>query len=143
MKKIFTLCVLHIVLSSPITYSSEVDSDTETNIGALSVDRPFPFEKMAPFYKNDELKPLSSTFTVEKQVFLSNDLGERKAVVTIKSSTTSLRRLSRKQIIAVFANGDKQFPSIGDERILIGESVTLVLDFGTHQYPIMYLYTKN
>jgi hypothetical protein len=139
MKKIFTAVILGALFCSSMAFSSEKGS-----IKAFFVDRTFPYKNIAPFYKaNDRKKPLLSTFTIQNQVFLSNDLGERVAIVTIINSATNIRILQDKQIMAVFANGDKRIPKIDRVQILAGESMTFVFDFGVHKFPIMYLYTDN
>ncbi len=131
-----------LVLSALFCSSLSVSAETVTG-SAFSVDPPFPFKNIAPFYKADQKKPERSTFIIENQVFLSNDLGERQAVVTINNSATSLRMLSGRQLMAVFANGDKHFPQIKNVKILAGESVSFVFNFGIHRFPIMFISTEN
>ncbi|MCF6204797.1 MAG: hypothetical protein L3J59_14205 [Methylococcaceae bacterium] len=137
MNKILASILFYIIFSSPIVFSSEVNIQN-----VFSVDRPFPKKNLFPFYSRDEKEPRISEFELVNQFFLSNANGERQAVVTLYNPALSLRTLLSEHIIAVFANGEKKFPKAVKVNILAKETVTYTLDFGIHQFPILYLYTK-
>lgn len=138
MNKIIASLSLYIIFFSPIIFSSEVNIHN-----VFSVDRPFPNKNLYPFYNRDIKEPRISEFEVVNQIFLSNANGERQAVVTLYNPASSLRTLLSEHIIAVFSNGEKHFPKTVKVNILAKETITYTLDFGIHQFPIMYLYTNS
>ncbi|MEE9337758.1 MAG: hypothetical protein V3U87_06735 [Methylococcaceae bacterium] len=138
MNKILVPLFFYLFSFSPTIFSSEVNIHN-----VFSVDRPFPNKNLFPFYSSDDKEPRISEFEVVNQIFLSNANGERQAVVTLYNPASSLRTLLSEHIVAVFANGEKHFPTTVKVNILAKETVTYTLDFGIHQYPIMYLYTNS
>lgn len=137
MNKILASLLLYFIFFSPIIFSSEVNRHN-----VFSVDRPFANKNLFPFYKRSDKEPKISEFEIVNQIFLSNANGERQAVVTLNNPASSLRTLLSEHIVAVFANGEKHFPKAVKINILANETVTYTLDFGAHQFPIMYLYTN-
>ena len=68
---------------------------------------------------------------------MSNNNGERWAIVTVENRSTGRRFFRNENIVATFANG-KQSKAIGlDESIEGGERLTKAIFFGFHKFPIV------
>lgn len=123
---------------TPIIIASGFDA---TDI--FSYDVVVPSRDKHAFYTGENVDPARSDFSVVSQLFLSNEKGNRLAVVSFKNLSSGTRTLSRNDIIAVLANGDKVFPGNVNFELLGGDEKSTAIDFGYQIFPILYVYTRN
>ena len=113
------------------------------NPQALSIDRLIPENFELAFPNEQNLKPRKSDFAVVNYALMSNQVGERWAVVTIKNLATGWRMLDRKHLLAIAANGERIMPIDIQQHFKAGETLTLTINFGEHQFPILSIYSRT
>lgn len=85
------------------------------------------------------VKPEPSDFRVEDYTLMSNDIGERWALITFRNSSTSSRILKNDHIVATLANGQRVHALNLNERIGGSERFTQAVFFGISKFPILFL----
>lgn len=89
-------------------------------------------------FKDSELiKPGKSVFEIIENYFMSNNLGERWAVITIKNTSSGKRLLRNENIVATYANGKQSTAQNLDESLDGNDVLTKAVLFGVHKFPIL------
>ncbi|MDQ8197453.1 hypothetical protein QEH56_04800 [Pelagicoccus enzymogenes] len=102
-----------------------------------------PQEKLA-FKKDWNVeRPDLSEFEVEFCRFMSNELGQRFALVTFTNSKSGLRSIDERDVVGVLANGRRLYPIRLEGETQIGSRGSLLLHFGQHQFPLVGLETRT
>ncbi|WP_126456949.1 hypothetical protein [Sulfuriflexus mobilis] len=91
------------------------------------------------FRQRNRLKPSKNDFRLVEMSFLSNNIGERWAIVTIKNTSQGRRFFKDDNIIATLADGSQSRASGLDEALEGGELLTRAIYFGIHKFPIVKL----
>jgi len=94
------------------------------------------------FPDEDKIKPATSVFQIVEKYYMSNGLGERWAVMTIKNTTAGKRLLKNDNVIATYANGDQSYAQNLDETLGGNAIVTKAVLFGIHKFPILHIETR-
>ena len=115
------------------SYSDELD--------VLRVDRVVPQNLKLSFPNDENIKPRSSAFKLINYVVMSNEKGERLAVITITNSSTGSRILQAGHVMALFANGKRESPKEFKLNFKGEETQSITVSFGENKYPILSLYT--
>ncbi len=89
------------------------------------------------------LRPSLSEFEIEYRRFLSNDLGERFALVTFSKEKAILRKVSERDIVGVLANGERLYPVRLEGETQIGSRGSIFVYFGKHLFPLVDLETRT
>lgn len=89
------------------------------------------------------LRPSLSEFEIEYQRFLSNDLGQRFALITFSKKKNMLRSISERDIVGVLANGQRLYPIKLEGETQIGSRGSIFVHFGKHQFPLVDLETRT
>jgi len=114
---------------------------------AITIDPVSPKFQKYPFIDDDvERKndhPDRSDIVIVYQSLMSNEAGGRWATVTLKNSADGKRIFTEKQIYAVYADGSKGKPFQTTLTFEGGEVGTYMFYFGKHQFPILYVYTRE
>ncbi len=114
--------------------SSSVLGD-ETN--TLTVDR-FVSSQLTLAFPNDKNEqPKSSDFELLNYVLMSNELGERWAVVTLKNSASGSRVLKGEHLLALFADGNRKQPLTFKLNFEADEVQSITVSFGVSKFPIL------
>ncbi|MCG8038310.1 MAG: hypothetical protein JAZ19_14860, partial [Candidatus Thiodiazotropha taylori] len=109
----------------------------------LTFDDPIPGSLYLEFPDADHLQPKKGDFKVISSLFMSNQLGERWATLTLLNQSSSQRLLDRHYIVALFADGEKRHP-IDIEHTFYGkEQITLTINFGKSKFPILRTEVRN
>lgn len=74
---------------------------------------------------------------------MSNEQGARRVTVTLTNRSSGNRIFVSNQIMALFANGDRLSPVEKKVTFKGKKTQTLTLNFGTHHYPILSVYTRQ
>lgn len=110
---------------------------------ALSVDRVVPADLTLAFPNDNHQQPDLSDFTVQHFVLMSNDAGERWAVVTLANNANGNRSLSDKHLMAILANGQRITPQPFTQMFRAGETLSLTLYFGDSKFPLLSVYART
>ncbi|ACV27101.1 hypothetical protein [Kangiella koreensis] len=132
-----------VVLSLLIASTQPGLASNYTEEDALSIDKAITQDIQFQFPNDNNIHPDTSDFEVINYVTLSNEQGTRKATVTLHNSSSGNRIFVSKQIMALFANGDRLSPIEKKVTFKGKETQTITLHFGNHSYPILSLYTRQ
>ncbi len=101
-------------------------------------------EEFGELYFKDEAKiePEGSVFEIIEKHFMSNALGERWAVITIKNTSPGKRLLKNENVVATYANGSQSYAQNIDEALDGHEVLTKAVLFGVHKFPILMIETR-
>ena len=139
MSKIFkqSLFLTMIFCLSPLIVSANGIEDI-----ILHFDQPQGKLTHIDFRQKEVIKPVPNDFELIEAIFMSNNIGERYATVTIENTSPGQRIFRSENIVATFANG-RQSNAIGLNEILKGrERLTKAIFFGSHRFPIVRVQLK-
>ncbi len=110
---------------------------------ALFFDEPIAEALKLTFEEIEKERPKRSEFEVVDSAFLSNSLGERWSLVTIRNHSPENRTFDEDQIAGIMANGKIRKP-LSIKKIIRGRSdQSLMLNFGPSKYPLVRVFTRN
>ena len=125
-----------IIYISPImSFAAEVDDDR-----LLLFDDTPRFEYLSfDIEESDRLKPKENDFELLHFAPMSNKIGERWVLITVKNTSTGSRFLKSEHIVATFANEEQRNPRGLSESIDGGQIITKAIFFGVNKFPIVML----
>lgn len=126
-----------------ITVTCNYAAGSNNNDNALSIDKVITQDIDFQFPNDNNLHPDTSDFEVVNYVTMSNEQGAHQVTVTLHNSSSGNRIFVSKQIMALFANGDRISPIERKITFKGKETQTITLNFGTHHYPILSVYTRQ
>ncbi|WP_042149198.1 MULTISPECIES: hypothetical protein [unclassified Pseudoalteromonas] len=103
----------------------------------LTVDRIISHNIELAFDNDTNEKPKLSEFQLVNYIVMSNDLGERWAVVTIKNQASGNRILENDHLMALFANGKRSNPAHLKINFDANETKSLTISFGENKFPLL------
>ncbi|GAA3921499.1 hypothetical protein [Litoribacillus peritrichatus] len=109
---------------------------------ALSIDRSINPDLHISFPNDDNIEPTSSDFIIENYVLMSNETGERWAVLTLKNEAAGNRIFTQDYVLALFADGQRKKPLKHNQRFKSKEIKSILLSFGESKFPILEIYKK-
>ena len=109
---------------------------------ALTIDRAINSELQLSFPNDKGVKPSASDFLMENYLLMSNELGERWAVVTLTNGSSGNRVLKAEHIMALFADGERKVSDEFKLNFAGHETQSFTLSFGVSKFPILALYTQ-
>ena len=127
------IAILILFISFNITASDDV----------LSVDRVVPHSFELAFPNEDKIDPELSDFKVINFVLMSNESGERYAVVTMKNLANGSRTLNQKHLLAQLADGQRISPLPFSQAFSAKESISLTINFGQSKFPLLSVYSRT
>ncbi|RLV60867.1 hypothetical protein D5018_04285 [Parashewanella curva] len=110
---------------------------------ALSVDRAISNNIELAFPNDSNIQPDLSDFEVINFVLLSNETGERWAVVTFKNLSSGRRTVNEKHVLALLANGSRVYPSEFTEAFRGKEVKSVTINFSDSKFPILSVYSRT
>ncbi|MEW6997410.1 hypothetical protein AADZ86_06885 [Colwelliaceae bacterium BS250] len=113
--------------------------ETET----LIVDRVIANNLELAFPNDKNIKPKVSDFELINYVVMSNDLGERWAVVTLNNTSTGSRVFVNDHLMALFANGKRRSPLEFKLSFEAQETQSFTVSFGYNKFPILSISTET
>ncbi|MBL1418118.1 MAG: hypothetical protein COA76_03340 [Moritella sp.] len=132
---------MHKIIISAFFLLSFSSNANETEV--LTVDRVVPNNLELSFPNDRRIKPKSSDFELVNYVVMSNELGERWAVVTVRNSSTGGRSLENGHLMALFANGDRKSPLEFKVSFEGKETQSITVSFGENKFPILTITTAT
>jgi hypothetical protein len=113
-----------------------------SGIEVLTVDRVIPNNLELAFPNDRGIKPKSSDFELVNYVVMSNEVGERWAVITVNNSSTGERVLVNEHLMALFANGSRRSPLEFRLSFEGQETQSITVSFGKNKFPILSITTE-
>ncbi|QFU23632.1 hypothetical protein FM038_016590 [Shewanella eurypsychrophilus] len=130
------------VFTALISFSSFSANDKGKN-EVFSVDRIVSDDVSLNFTNDNDIQPNISNFTVVNYVLMSNEKGDRRAVVTLENQSSGSRIFQHDQIMALIGDGKRISPRFYKQKFKAGESISMTLSFGNHLNPILQIYTRK
>lgn len=108
----------------------------------LSIDRIVPNNFGLAFPNESNIQPEQSDFQVNNFVLMSNEVGERWAVVTLTNLASGSRSLTNKHLMALVANGQRIIPIEFSQNFKADETLSLTINFGESKFPLLSVYSR-
>jgi len=129
------ILVITLILLSFSIYADENENLTVDRIISNKLELAFPNDR------NIKAKP--SNFELINYVVMSNDLGERWAVVTLNNTSSGSRVFDNEHLIALFANGQRSKPLTFKLSFEAKETQSITVSFGENKFPILSMNTES
>ncbi|SFD31522.1 hypothetical protein [Pseudoalteromonas denitrificans] len=109
----------------------------------LTIERSVSKNIAIKFPNDKNINPKISDFEILNYVLMSNDKGERWAVVTLTNLSSGNRTFEHTHLMALFANGERQKPL--EKKLLFSgnETQSFTLSFDKNKFPILSIYANN
>jgi hypothetical protein len=120
-----------------ITFTSHADE-----VEVLTVDRVISSKIELAFSNDKGLKAKSSDFKLVNYVTMSNDIGERWAVLTITNTSSGNRMLEQAHLLGLFADGERKAPLELKLNFEGHETQSITVPFGESKFPILSISTE-
>lgn len=131
----FLICWLASTSSQAKPHNSDLDKDTN-----LRFDTPVnPDIQALHFNQKEILKPKANDLELIETAPMSNELGERWVLITLRNKASGQRLFQNENIVATFANGEQAYAKDLNETLKARESLTKTVFFGRHRFPIIRL----
>ena len=117
--------------------------DSNASEQALSIETRVPSSVELAFPNESGLAPELSEFQVLSFVPMSNEAGERWAVLTIKNLASGRRTLSQKHLMALTADGNRINPNEVSQSFLADETLSIVVNFGERKFPLLSVFSRT
>ncbi len=130
-KSVFTILFLY-------TFSIQANENE-----ILNVDRSVTGNIQLSFSNDNNIKPKESDFEVLNYVLMSNKIGERYAVITLRNTSSGNRVLENKHLMALFADGNRKIPTELKLNFEGNETQSITASFGGSKFPILTVYSSN
>lgn len=127
-----------LLLSSLIAFHCAAE-----NSQALSLDRLVPNNFQLAFPNDRDIKPLQSDFELVNYVLMSNEEGERWAVLTLLNTAGGERVFKQEHLMALFADGKRKVPAAIKLNFSGQELQTVTVSFGYSKFPILAVNTNQ
>lgn len=109
---------------------------------ALRVDRVVSNQLELAFENEKNVKAKTSAFHLDHYVTMSNELGERWAVLTLTNRSSGNRVLEKEHILATFADGNRRAPLDLKLHFKGNETQSITVAFGDSKFPILLITTE-
>ena len=95
----------------------------------------FPFD----IDESKRLRPMRNDFELVHFTPMSNKIGERWVLITVKNTASGRRFFKSEYIVATFANRKQAYPIYIDESVDPGKIFSKTIFFGVNKFPIIML----
>ncbi|KXO14005.1 hypothetical protein AKG98_67 [Moritella sp. JT01] len=110
---------------------------------ALTVDRSVSQDIQLSFPNDYDIDPKRGDFEIVNYVLMSNDVGERWAVITLTNLSSGNREFNNEHLIALFADGSRMSPLQYKLNFRGRETQSITVSFGEHKFPILSISSSN
>ena len=123
-----------------VILSSSVLANTEN---VINVDRAIPNSLHLAFPNDANITPKKGDFNVLNYILMSNNEGERWAVITLTNLSTGNRELNEDHLLALFADGTRLPPQPFKLSFKGNETQSVTVSFAEYKFPILSVYSSN
>ncbi|WP_039988652.1 hypothetical protein [Paraglaciecola arctica] len=129
------IIILALVFMAFTSVADEADVLTVDRVISTNLELAFPNDK------NLRAKP--SDFELVNYVIMSNELGERWAVLTLTNTSAGNRTLEQDHLLALFADGERKNPLQFKLNFEGRETQSMTVSFGESKFPILSISSRN
>ncbi|MEL0602998.1 hypothetical protein V6250_02395 [Pseudoalteromonas undina] len=109
----------------------------------LNVDRAIPNSMQLSFPNDNNITPKKSDFSIVSYVLMSNEEGERWAVITLTNLASGKRELNQDHLLALFADGSRLTPNEFKLGFNGNQTQSVTVSFAEYKFPILSVYSSN
>ncbi|KPZ57164.1 MULTISPECIES: hypothetical protein [unclassified Pseudoalteromonas] len=109
----------------------------------LNVDRAIPNSMQLSFPNDNNITPKKSDFSIVNYVLMSNEEGERWAVITLTNLASGKRELNQDHLLALFADGSRLTPNEFKLGFNGNQTQSVTVSFAEYKFPILSVYSSN
>jgi hypothetical protein len=122
-------------ISLAVVFMTFTSIANETDV--LTVDRVVSTNLELAFPNDKNLRAKPSDFELVNYVIMSNEVGERWAVLTLTNTSAGNRTLEHEHIMALFADGERKNPLQLKLNFEGRETQSITVSFGESKFPIL------
>ena len=89
------------------------------------------------FKDKDDLQPVASKFKIVEYSLMSNDKGDRWALITVQNTDSKKQKISDDNFVAVFADGERRHAKNFYELVEPNAKLTEAIFFGKSNFPVI------
>ena len=127
--------LLALILFSLGTQAEEQD--------VLTIDRSVSNNIKLAFPNDNNIKPQVGDFEIVNYFLMSNEIGERWAVITLTNLSSGNRELNQNHLMALFADGRRNSPLEYKLSFKGKETQSITVSFGEYKFPILNIYSRS
>ncbi|WP_037471005.1 hypothetical protein [Shewanella waksmanii] len=120
-----------------------IHCQASANEEIINVERSVSGNFNSSFPNPDNIQPDISDFKVINTVLMSNEQGERWAVVTLQNTARGQRTLNQNQLMALISSGERIVPERFKELFSSNETLSITLHFGQQKFPILEIFSRT
>ena len=109
----------------------------------INIERVVTQDLLIAFPNDKNIRAQSSDFEIKNYVMMSNDQGERWAVLTLANESTGTRTLEQYHLLATFADGERRNPYEFKLNFQGRETQSVTVNFGENKFPILTIQTEQ
>lgn len=109
----------------------------------INIERVVTQDLLIAFPNDKNIRAQSSDFEIKNYVMMSNDQGERWAVLTLANESTGARTLEQYHLLATFADGERRNPYEFKLNFQGRETQSVTVNFGENKFPILTIQTEQ
>ena len=109
----------------------------------INVDRAIPNSLHLAFPNDANITPKKGDFEVLNYILMSNNEGERWAVITLTNVSSGNRELNEDHLLALFADGTRLAPQPFKLSFKGNETQSVTVSFAEYKFPILSVYSSN
>ncbi len=110
---------------------------------ALSIERSISKDFKISFDNELNIQAKKSDFVIKNYLLMSNEEGERWALLTLKNESAGNRTFEHSHLIALFADGERREPVQFKQHFAGSEIASITLSFGNSKFPIVEIAARN
>ena len=133
-KLLYLLAIILISIGDPTPTFSNNEIHTET---LIFYDHPEIQTNRLVLNTQNELRPRKNDFQLLDMAFMSNKIGERWSIITIKNLATGRRSLKNDYLVATFADGSQCNAHDVNVSFKGEETLTISAFWGIHKFPLV------
>ena len=132
---------LLLISASFISFSKAEPESVESSV--LTPDETIIGSELIEFPNESRIYPNISDFKLLSSIKMSNLKGERWATITVRNEAHGKRTLTQDHILALFADGSRNFPLSFEQEFKSQQTISLLVNFGVNKFPILKITTRN
>ena len=122
-----------------------------SSIANATIEKPFTIDNTqiytdySLFYNEKDMRPVVSDFKITSAITMSNEHGQRAALLNIKNLSSGSRTLEPHHLMVTYADGSsKVLTSLPNKLRFKGEeTINLTVNLGKNLYPVISVLTSN
>ncbi|TQF67306.1 hypothetical protein [Pseudoalteromonas luteoviolacea] len=129
--------ILPLLLLSSVAYAN--------NDKPFTIDNTQIYTDSSLFYSEKDIRPVGSDFKVKTAITMSNEEGERAALLSIENLSSGRRTLEPHHLMVTYADGSAKVLSNLPEKLSFkaGETINITVNLGKNLYPVISVLTSN